>query len=125
MGSIIKQAAWMALALIGAFALGTVALSRGESINALWIVIAAVAIYMIGFNTLPEDELIKELDVIRREMDMGQDDPGRRSGNCRACPSARRHRSAGRKARVRLSAKPPPARRPGHCRAGPSPGHRW
>ena len=30
--------------------------------------------------TLPEDELIKELDVIRREMDMGQDDPGRRSG---------------------------------------------
>ncbi len=28
---------------------------------------------------LPEDELIKELDVIRREMDMGQDDPGRRS----------------------------------------------
>ena len=30
--------------------------------------------------TLPEDELIKELDVIRREMDMGDDDPGRKSG---------------------------------------------
>ena len=30
--------------------------------------------------TLPEEELIKELDVIRREMDMGHDDPGRRSG---------------------------------------------
>ncbi len=29
--------------------------------------------------TLPADELTKELDVIRREMDMGQDDPGRRS----------------------------------------------
>jgi zinc protease len=29
---------------------------------------------------LPPDELSKELDVIRREMDMGQDDPGRRSG---------------------------------------------
>jgi zinc protease len=29
--------------------------------------------------TLPADELDKELDVIRREMDMGQDDPGRRS----------------------------------------------
>ena len=29
--------------------------------------------------TLPPDELAKELDVIRREMDMGQDDPGRRS----------------------------------------------
>jgi zinc protease len=29
--------------------------------------------------TLPPDELAKEMDVIRREMDMGQDDPGRRS----------------------------------------------
>lgn len=29
--------------------------------------------------TLPEAELVKELDVIRREMDMNQDDPGRRS----------------------------------------------
>ena len=29
--------------------------------------------------TLPADELVKELDVIRREMDMGTDDPGRRS----------------------------------------------
>ena len=29
--------------------------------------------------TLPEDELSKELEVIRREIDMGQDDPGRRS----------------------------------------------
>ncbi len=30
--------------------------------------------------TLPPDELNKELDVIRREMDMNQDDPGRRAG---------------------------------------------
>jgi zinc protease len=30
--------------------------------------------------SLPPDELAKELEVIRREMDMGQDDPGRRSG---------------------------------------------
>ena len=29
--------------------------------------------------TLPEAEFVKELDVIRREMDMGQDDPERRS----------------------------------------------
>jgi zinc protease len=29
--------------------------------------------------SLPPDELAKELDVIRREMDMGQDDPGRRA----------------------------------------------
>jgi zinc protease len=30
--------------------------------------------------SLPPEDLAKELDVIRREMDMGQDDPGRRSG---------------------------------------------
>ena len=30
--------------------------------------------------TLPPDELAKEMDVIRREMDMSQDDPGRRAG---------------------------------------------
>jgi zinc protease len=30
--------------------------------------------------SLPEVELAKEMDVIRREMDMNQDDPGRRSG---------------------------------------------
>src|SRR5207248_2344076 len=30
--------------------------------------------------TLPDAELAKELDVIRREMDMSQDDPGRRAG---------------------------------------------
>ena len=29
--------------------------------------------------SLPPDELAKEMDVIRREMDMGQDDPGRRA----------------------------------------------
>jgi zinc protease len=29
--------------------------------------------------SLPADELVKELDVIRREMDMGHDDPGRRA----------------------------------------------
>ena len=29
--------------------------------------------------TLPPDELAKEMDVIRREMDMNMDDPGRRA----------------------------------------------
>lgn len=41
---------WLALALIGAFALGYVALSRGESINALWIVVAAVCVYLIAYR---------------------------------------------------------------------------
>ncbi|TBU76362.1 carbon starvation CstA family protein [Phytopseudomonas daroniae] len=42
--------AWFAVAVLGAFALGTVALNRGESINALWIVVAAVAIYLVAYR---------------------------------------------------------------------------
>lgn len=50
MNSIMKQAAWLVLAIVGACALGFVALSRGESISALWIVVAAVAVYLIGYR---------------------------------------------------------------------------
>ncbi|MEN1970990.1 carbon starvation CstA family protein [Luteimonas sp. MJ204] len=42
--------AWAALALLGAFCLGTVALRRGEPINALWIVVAAVSIYLVAYR---------------------------------------------------------------------------
>ena len=41
---------WLAIALLGAFSLGTVALTRGESINALWIVTAAISVYLIGYR---------------------------------------------------------------------------
>jgi carbon starvation protein CstA len=50
MTRIAGHAVWFAVALLGAFALGTVALSRGESINALWIVVAAVAIYLVAYR---------------------------------------------------------------------------
>ena len=42
--------AWFAVAMLGAFALGTVALQRGEAINALWVVVAAVAIYLVAYR---------------------------------------------------------------------------
>ena len=45
-----RHAFWGLLALIGAFALGTVALRRGESISALWIVVAAVSIYLVAYR---------------------------------------------------------------------------
>ena len=41
---------WLAVAVLGAFALGTVALARGETINALWVVIAAVCVYLIAYR---------------------------------------------------------------------------
>ncbi|KND57547.1 Carbon starvation protein A [Candidatus Paraburkholderia schumanniana] len=41
---------WIGLALLGAFAFGTIALAHGERISALWIVIAAVCVYLIAYR---------------------------------------------------------------------------
>src|SRR5437868_5697919 len=41
---------WLAVAILGAFAFATVALSRGETVSALWIVVAAVCIYLIAYR---------------------------------------------------------------------------
>jgi carbon starvation protein len=41
---------WGAVALLGAVAVGTVALHRGEPINALWLVAAAACCYALGYR---------------------------------------------------------------------------
>src|SRR5579872_2298595 len=41
---------WTAVALLGALALATIALHRGESINALWLVTAAICTYALGYR---------------------------------------------------------------------------
>ncbi|MBL8271495.1 MAG: carbon starvation protein A [Steroidobacter sp.] len=41
---------WILVALIGAFALSGVALHRAETISAMWIVVAAVCVYAIGYR---------------------------------------------------------------------------
>ncbi|AHN75725.1 carbon starvation protein A [Pandoraea pnomenusa] len=50
MNRIWQQLPWAAVAIVGACALGTVALSRGETISALWIVIAAICVYLIAYR---------------------------------------------------------------------------
>src|SRR5690606_36764050 len=50
MNGLVKKLAWAALAVLGALCLATIALRRGESINALWIVAAAVSIYLVGYR---------------------------------------------------------------------------
>ncbi|HEX8644511.1 MAG TPA: carbon starvation CstA family protein, partial [Allosphingosinicella sp.] len=49
-GSALKWAPWALVALVGAVALGVVALSRGETINALWLVVAAVCVYLTAYR---------------------------------------------------------------------------
>jgi carbon starvation protein len=41
---------WLVVAALGAFAFGIIALNRGESVNAAWLVIAAVCTYVIAYR---------------------------------------------------------------------------
>ena len=41
---------WAVIASVGAFSLATVALHHGETINALWVVTAAICVYLIGYR---------------------------------------------------------------------------
>ncbi len=50
MKKIAKIAIWLAVALLGALALATIAWSRKESISALWLVVAALCCYALGYR---------------------------------------------------------------------------
>ena len=50
MNSSIRFLLWTVVVLLGAFALATIALHRGEQINALWLVTAAVCTYALGYR---------------------------------------------------------------------------
>jgi len=41
---------WLVVAILGAGALGAVAIHRGETLNAMWFVIAAVCCYLVAFR---------------------------------------------------------------------------
>ena len=41
---------WAAIAALGAVAFAIVALNRGEAVNAAWLVVAAVCIYLIAYR---------------------------------------------------------------------------
>ncbi|MCU1296651.1 MAG: carbon starvation protein CstA [Acidobacteriaceae bacterium] len=41
---------WILIALLGAVAVATIALHRGEQINAIWLVVAAVCCYALGYR---------------------------------------------------------------------------
>jgi carbon starvation protein len=41
---------WLAVGVLGAAALGGIALNRGESVNSIWFVTAAVCVYALGYR---------------------------------------------------------------------------
>ena len=47
---LLKQVPWIAIAVLGAGALATVALNKGETISAAWLLTAAVCTYLIAYR---------------------------------------------------------------------------
>src|SRR6476660_3528401 len=41
---------WPAIGILGAFAFGAIALKRGESVSAVWLVTAALAVYFLAYR---------------------------------------------------------------------------
>src|SRR5512146_2677710 len=47
---LLRGLAWIVVSLLGALSLATIALRRGESINAMWLVLAALSTYAVGYR---------------------------------------------------------------------------
>jgi carbon starvation protein len=45
-----QMAIWAAIALLGAFSFGTIAIHRGETINSIWFVLAAICTYLVAYR---------------------------------------------------------------------------
>ena len=41
---------WTAVVILGVVSFGIVALNRGESVNAAWLVVAAVCVYFVAYR---------------------------------------------------------------------------
>src|SRR5438477_2728788 len=50
MPKIFRVVIWIGIAVLGAFALATIAWRRGEQINAMWLVVAAFCTYALGYR---------------------------------------------------------------------------
>jgi carbon starvation protein len=50
MNRYIKSLIWIAIAILGAGAIGGIAIHRGESINALWFITAAICVYALAYR---------------------------------------------------------------------------
>lgn len=50
MNTLLKNAIWLLIAILGASAIGGIAFNRGENINALWFIAAALCVYAIAYR---------------------------------------------------------------------------
>jgi carbon starvation protein len=50
MNRLLKSLVWVAISLLGACALAKIALQRGESLSAIWFVLAAACVYLVAYR---------------------------------------------------------------------------
>jgi carbon starvation protein len=50
MRTLLRTLMWVAISLLGAIAVGAIAFHRGEQISAMWLVVAAVCTYAVGYR---------------------------------------------------------------------------
>jgi len=50
MPKLLSNTIWFAVAVLATLAVATIALHRGEQINALWLVVAAICVYAVGYR---------------------------------------------------------------------------
>ena len=65
---------WGAVAIIGAWALGVIALQRGEPINAVWLIVAAICVYLIGYRFYSKFIAEKVLELAKMLLEGGGND---------------------------------------------------
>src|SRR6202011_1687615 len=46
----LRTLAWVGISLLGAWALAKIALQRGESLSAIWFILAAVCVYLVAYR---------------------------------------------------------------------------
>jgi len=58
-----KKLVWVAVAIVGAFALGMIAVAHGEPLNAVWVVAAAACLYVLGYRFYSRFIALRVLEV--------------------------------------------------------------
>jgi carbon starvation protein len=48
--ALLRRAVWLAVAVLGAAAVGGIALNRGETVNAIWFIVAAACVYALAYR---------------------------------------------------------------------------
>ena len=48
--SLVSKIIWLLVAIVGAVSFGILAVSRGEHVNAVWLILAAICVYSIAYR---------------------------------------------------------------------------